>query len=69
MTLRDPIWFLGYLAATSLDFEMIAVIAIPRALDVCERMDFVDGVLVGDRDRRNAEEIDRFPVDTNFQTS
>lgn len=69
MTLRDPIWLLGYLAATSLDFEMIAVIAIPHALDACERMDFVDGVLVGDRDRRNAEEMDGFSVDRNFQTS
>lgn len=61
MTPRPAPWLLGYRAATSLEFEAIAVIAIPRTLDVCERMDFVDGVLVGDRDRRNAEEMDQMP--------
>lgn len=55
MTLREESWLHGYNLAT----QGRVIITIPPEYDQCQRIDFMDGVLIGVRDRRNAEIMDR----------
>lgn len=57
-TTRDPSWLHGYNLATSGG----TIICIPLEYDACQRIDFVDGILIGLRDRRNAELMDELGI-------